>query len=99
MTDKNYKTKYMGFLKYKNNPIRRIDIRFVTFDSYYPALLYFTGSAEHNKKLRRIAKSKGYKLSEYGLVNIKNNEKIMINSEKEIFDFLELEYVEPKNRI
>jgi len=29
ITDKNYETKYMGFAKYKNNPFRRIDIRYV----------------------------------------------------------------------
>ena len=98
ITDKNYKTKYMGFCKYKNNLIRRIDIRFVTFNYYYSALMYFTGSAEFNKKLRIIAKNKGYKLSEYGLINIKTNENINITSEKDIFNFLNLEYIKPINR-
>ena len=98
ITDKDYKTKYMGFCKYKNNLIRRIDIRFVTFDYYYSALMYFTGSAEFNKKLRKIAKEKGYKLSEYGLTNLNNNEKIQINSENDIFNFLNLQYLKPKYR-
>jgi len=98
ITDKNYKTKYMGFCKYKNNLIRRIDIRFVTFNYYHSALMYFTGSAEFNKKLRIIAKNKGYKLSEYGLINIKNNENINITSEKDIFNFLDLKYIKPINR-
>ena len=31
ITDKNYETKYMGFLKYKDNPFRRVDIRFVNY--------------------------------------------------------------------
>lgn len=98
ITDKDYKTKYMGFCKYKDNLIRRIDIRFVTFDYYYSALMYFTGSAEFNKKLRKIAKEKGYKLSEYGLTNLNNNEKIQINSENDIFNFLNLQYLKPKYR-
>ena len=46
ITDKKYETKYMRFLKYKENPFRRIDIRFVNWPNYYSALVYFTGSAE-----------------------------------------------------
>ena len=98
MTDKNIKTKYMGFSKLKNNPIRRIDIRFVPYTSYYSALLYFTGSNTLNQKMRQIAKKLGYKLSEYGLFTITDNKKIKIKSEKEIFKKLEIEYLEPKLR-
>ena len=97
ITDKNIKKKYMGFAKYKNNPIRRIDIRFVPYDSYYSALLYFTGSAELNKKMRRIAKNKKLKLSEYGLYK-SNGTQIEINSEYDIFKILEIPYLEPKFR-
>ena len=96
MTDKNIETKYMGFSKYKNKPIRRIDIRFIAYSSYHSALLYFTGSYELNKKMRNIAKSKGFKLSEYGL--FKNNKKIKIKSEKDIFKKLGMDYIEPKFR-
>ena len=90
------KTKYMGFGKYLLNPVRRIDIRFIPYESYFSALLYFTGSAELNKKMRQIAKNKNLKLSEYGL--FKNNKQIPINSEKDIFDILEIEYLVPKLR-
>jgi DNA polymerase beta len=96
ITYKSYITKYMGFCKYKDNPVRRIDIRFISYDSYYSALLYFTGSANLNKKMRKIAKELGYKLSEYGLE--KNNKLIKINSEKDIFDKLNIPYLEPKFR-
>ena len=57
MTDKKISTKYMGFSKLKDNPVRRIDIRFVPFNSFHTALLYFTGSGEFNKKMRKIANS------------------------------------------
>lgn len=97
MTDKNIETKYMGFLKFKNNPVRRIDVRFVPFESYYFALLYFTGSKELNKKMREIAKKKGYTLSEYGLVDSDGNS-FNAKSEKEIFKKLGLEYLPPKLR-
>lgn len=97
MTDKKIKTKYMGFAKLLDNPPRRIDIRFITFDSYPSALLYFTGSGELNKKMRNIAKEKGYKLSEYGLFD-KNGNKIAVNSERDIFHKLNMEYLTPSLR-
>lgn len=91
------KTKYMGFGRYLDNHIRRIDIRFIPYDSYFSALLYFTGSAELNKKMRQIAKLKKLKLSEYGLFR-ENGEKILIDDEKTVFDILEIEYILPKLR-
>ena len=90
-------TKYMGFIKYKNNPPRRIDIRFIPYDSWFSALLYFTGSAELNKQMRQTAKKINLKLSEYGLFK-KSGQKIPINSEQDIFKLLNMDYIEPKNR-
>lgn len=97
MTDKNFETKYMGFAKYLDNPVRRIDIRFVSYDSYYSALLYFTGSMELNRKMRTIAKEKGLKLSEYGLFT-EEGEKLKIKSEEDFFKKLDMDYIEPKYR-
>lgn len=97
ITDKNIITKYMGFCRYKKKPIRRIDIRLISLSSYYPALLYFTGSYSFNQHMRLIAKKKGYKLNEYGLYD-NNNNMIIVNSEQEIFDKLDMKYIEPKNR-
>ena len=97
MTDKNIKTKYMGFSKLKDNPVRRIDIRFIPYSSYYYALLYFTGSGDLNKKMRQIAKKKGLKLSEYGLSDAEGNI-IKAKSEREIFKHLDMEYLPPRLR-
>ena len=97
MTDKNITTKYMGFSKYKDSPIRRIDIRFIPYQSYHSALLYFTGSGDLNKKMRNIAKGMDLKLSEYGLFK-SNGKKIKTKSEEEIFKKLDLDYIEPKFR-
>ena len=98
MTDKFFKTKYMGFCRYLDNPFRRIDIRFVSYKSYYTALLYFTGSAETNKKMRIIAKQLNYKLSEYNLINLSTMIEFSIKSEKEIFKLLNMDYIPPKLR-
>jgi DNA polymerase/3'-5' exonuclease PolX len=97
MTDKHFVTKYMGFAQYKNNPFRRIDIRFVPYDSYYSALLYFTGSAELNRKMRQIAKSMKLKLSEYGLTK-EDGTRLPITSEYDFFKILKIEYLPPNLR-
>jgi len=96
LTGRNVTTKYMGFCKYKNNPIRRIDIRFVPYNSYPAALLYFTGSGVFNKKMRKKAISLGYLLNEYGL--FKDRKQIKIKSEEDIFNKLKMKYVEPSDR-
>lgn len=90
-------TKYMGFSKYKKNPVRRIDIRMVGMESFFPALLYFTGSYEFNQKMRQIAKRKGYKLNEYGLYD-SHNTMIRLKDEKEAFNILGMKYLEPHER-
>ena len=88
--------KYMGFCKLNKFPVRRIDIRFIPFLSWYPALLYFTGSKEFNLMLRSKAKKMGYKVNEYGI--FKNNKNILVESEEEIFKLLEIKYLEPQER-
>lgn len=95
-------TKYMGVCRHKTTKIgRRIDIRFVPYESFYPALLYFTGSMMTNKLMRTIALTNGYTLNEYGLyrfVNGQKGEKVIVNSEKEIFNVLGIKYLEPTER-
>lgn len=95
-------TKYMGVCIHPTTKIgRRIDIRLVTYDSFYPAILYFTGSMMLNKLMRTVAIQKQYTLNEYGLfrsVNGEKEEKIVVSSEQEIFDLLGLLYLEPKDR-
>ena len=90
-------TGFMGICKYLNNPIRKIDIRIVIPESFFTALLYFTGSYEFNERMRGIAKRQGYKLNEYGLY--KNNKQIHIYSEKDVFDILGMKYLDPIDRI
>ena len=100
-------TKYMGICKLNNCPYRRIDIRFISYKSFAPALLYFTGSADLNKKMRVEAMTKGMKLNEYGLYkgvfDKKLNkevfdEKLEAPSEESIFKLLDMEYLKPTQR-
>jgi DNA polymerase/3'-5' exonuclease PolX len=97
LTRTDVKTKYMGIFKWKNSMPRRIDIRLFPLESYYSALLYFTGSKDFNKQMRLNAISHDYTLNEYGLYDEKNK-MFKVNSEKEIFDLLNMEYITPDKR-
>ncbi len=76
----------------------QVDLRVVEDKSFGAALQYFTGSKEHNVKMRSLAIKEGYKLNEYGLFN-KINEKFVVGkNEEEIYNKLNLEYIEPELR-
>lgn len=90
--------KYMGCCKVCEK-YRRIDILYISIDKYPFALTYFTGSKNHNIKIRKQALKLGYSLNEFGLK--KNGEYIQTNikTEKDLFNFLKIDYVEPDMRI
>jgi len=97
LTSDNVESKFMGIFSYKDI-IGRIDIRFIPYESFYFAYLYFTGSVDLNKNMRLIAITHGYKLNEYGLYKNNSSKSIEVKSEKEIFDILGLNYLQPKDR-
>ncbi len=74
------------------------DIRVLEPKSFGAALQYFTGSKDHNIKLRQIAIKKGYKLSEYGLFRAKTDKYICGKTEGEIYKKLGLKYIKPEMR-
>lgn len=97
------KTKYMGLGLYSNKYkiARRIDIRFVPYNSYGAAILYFTGSKDFNTNMRKHAINKGFKLNEYGLykkLDSKNLKQIECSNEEDIFKALDYPYVKPTDR-
>jgi DNA polymerase/3'-5' exonuclease PolX len=79
---------------------RRLDILLTTPDEYPFAILYFTGSDKFNITMRRKALQMGYSLNEYRLIPL--DEKIPIpddlKTEKDIFKFLDIDYLDPKDR-
>ena len=97
LTKTDVKTKYMGIFKWKVSKPRRIDVRFIPYESYYSAILYFTGSKDFNTNMRLNAIAQNYTLNEYGLYD-ENNKLIKVDSEKEIFDILGMEYITPDKR-
>ena len=74
----------------------QVDVRVIKDDSYGAALLYFTGSKEHNIRLRQRAITKDLKLSEYGI--FRNNKRIAGKTEMEMYKKLGLSYIEPELR-
>lgn len=61
--------------------------------------LYFGSGENFSRKIRKIAKEQGYTLSEHGFR--KNGKYIAgdFSTERKIFNFLKVPYVEPKNRL
>ena len=82
----------------KQNITRRLDIRFMPYESYGSAILYFTGSANFNTDIRRIAVSKGYSLSEFGFKKKSDDILIPCATEQDVFTFLNIPYKTPKER-
>lgn len=73
-----------------------MDLRLVSDSSFGAALLYFTGSKDHNIALRRIAIKQGYKLNEYGL--FRNERKIKGETEEEVYEKLGMDWIPPEIR-
>jgi len=72
------------------------DLRVVSVAEYPCALLYFTGSKEHNVRLRGIAKKDGLKLNEYGLFD--GDRPTAVASEEDVYRALGLVYIPPELR-
>jgi DNA polymerase beta len=79
---------------------RRIDLLYTSKKEYPFAVLYFTGDATFNVNMRAYCMTKGLSLSEHGIKDDKTGEFINIGAktEKDIFEYVGLAYVEPKDR-
>ena len=76
----------------------QIDLMLIEEENFGAALQYFTGSKAHGVALRGIAVNKGLKLSEYGLVDRENGEKVAGEDEEGIYRVLVSRYIEPEMR-
>ena len=74
----------------------QVDLRVVAAESFGAALQYFTGSKEHNVRLREIAIKKGYRLNEYALA--KDDEPIAGQDEEGVYKKLGLKFIPPELR-
>lgn len=87
---------------------RRVDFLYSTFNEYPFSILYFTGSKGFNAVMRGHALKLGYSLNEHGLSKMETIDKKAkkgelvdhtFNDEKSIFDFLNLKYKTPIERV
>ncbi|MBN1806628.1 MAG: DNA polymerase/3'-5' exonuclease PolX [Sedimentisphaerales bacterium] len=85
-------TKGSAIIRTETTPVQ-VDVRVVPKESFGAAAQYFTGSKEHNVRLREIAIKAGLKLNEYGL--FKGEKMVAGQNEEEIYKKLKLAYIEP----
>jgi len=74
----------------------QVDLRVLNEDEYGSALLYFTGSKEHNIHLRTLAKDRGLKISEYGI--FRGEKWICGKTEQEMYEKLHMKWIPPELR-
>src|SRR5258707_607049 len=76
----------------------QVDVRLLKRENFGAALLYFTGSKEHNVSLRGRANDMGYTLNEYQLATLKGEKHVAGRTEEEIYAKLKLDYIPPELR-
>jgi DNA polymerase (family 10) len=76
----------------------QVDVRLLKKENFGAALLYFTGSKEHNVRLRGRANDMGWTLNEYQLATLKGEKHVAGRTEEEIYNKLKLDYIPPELR-
>lgn len=78
----------------------QVDLRIVAPGQFASALAHFTGSKEHNTRLRGIARDLGMKINEYGVFEAEDEQqsRCEIAGEEDIYRLLGIEYVPPELR-
>jgi DNA polymerase (family 10) len=77
---------------------KQADFRTVELHQWGSALQYFTGSKEHNVRIRDIAKAKGLKLNEYGIFRADTEEWLGGRTEEEVYELLGMDCPPPELR-
>ncbi|ENQ3078045.1 DNA polymerase/3'-5' exonuclease PolX [Bacillus cereus] len=75
-----------------------IDFRLVKPEEFITTLHHFTGSKDHNVRMRQIAKDKGEKISEYGVENLETGEVQTFETEEAFFAHFGLPFIPPEVR-
>lgn len=76
----------------------QVDLRIVKPDSFGAALQYFTGSKEHNVRLRELAVRKGFKVNEYGVFRTATGRRVAGREEADMYRALGLAWIPPELR-
>jgi DNA polymerase (family 10) len=76
----------------------QVDVRAIDAESTGAALLYFTGSKEHNVAIRDRAVRMGFSLNEYALVRSSDKKRLAGATEEEVYGKLGLRWIPPELR-
>ncbi len=76
----------------------QVDVRLLEKKSFGAALLYFTGSKEHNIALRSRANEMDWTLNEYALSALKGGHVVASRTEEDIYAKLKLDFIPPELR-
>ena len=76
----------------------QVDVRVVKPESFGAALQYFTGSKEHNVRLRELAGRQGLKVNEYGVFRVKSGKRLAGREERDIYRAIGLPWIPPELR-
>lgn len=89
----------------------QVDLRLVPAENFGAALLYFTGSKEHNVKIRGLAQKKNLTLNEWGLYRLEEYDRaekqtakppaaraVAAATEQDIYAALDLDFIPPEMR-
>lgn len=74
----------------------QVDLRIVDEESFGAALHYFTGSKEHNVRIRGMARDVGLKINEYGV--FRGDERIAGGREEEVYRVVGCDWIPPELR-
>jgi DNA polymerase (family 10) len=76
----------------------QVDVRLLEKNNFGAALIYFTGSKEHNVSLRGRANKMGYTLNEYALATLEGERRVAGSTEEEVYAKLKLDWIPPELR-
>src|SRR5712692_656035 len=76
----------------------QVDLRVVEPEAFGAALVYFTGSKQHNIRIREMAQRKGLKISEYGVFDESTSRRIAGKTEEEVYAAIGLPWIPPELR-
>jgi DNA polymerase (family 10) len=76
----------------------QIDLRVVNPSQFGAAILYFTGSKQHNIELRQRAIDRGMLLNEYGLKEVETGKVVASRTEADVYKALEMVFIPPEMR-
>ncbi len=76
----------------------QVDLRVIQRESFGAAIQYFTGSKEHNIKIRELANKRNLKVNEYGVFDLETNKCITSETEESIYESIGLPWIPPEMR-